>query len=164
MMSNNIQHTGRDRPFPWRCIECKEKEVYPLETDYECTLKHDDNSYTIRIPNLPIPTCRNCGSRVFTPKVDDRIVAALRDHIDLLTPQQIDEGRVQMGLSPMQLAKQLGVTEEMLLRWEQGLLIQSRAMDNLLRVYFESEQVRMLLQRRLTSLPAPEQPLMPVSE
>jgi transcriptional regulator with XRE-family HTH domain len=43
------------------------------------------------------------------------------------------------------LAERLGVAEETISRWETGALIQSRAMDNLLRVYFANADVRAAL-------------------
>ena len=52
-----VQH---DRPFPWRCA-CREKQVFPLETDFTTEVKHNGRLYTVRVPDLAIPTCRNCG-------------------------------------------------------------------------------------------------------
>jgi putative zinc finger/helix-turn-helix YgiT family protein len=148
-MSEQTSLTGRARPFPWRCTQCKEKEVYPLETDYTTTVKHDGRPYMIRIPALPIPTCRRCGTRTFTSEEDDRIVAALRVQLGLLTPREIQDHRSQLALSQHELAEQLGVAPEMISRWEAGALIQSQAMDNLLRLFFESEEVRTRLRRRV---------------
>ena len=145
-MADNIPTTGR--PFPWRCIKCKEREVYPLETDYITTVKHDGRPYEIRIPDLSIPTCRKCGERVITSKVDDEIVAALRIRVGLLMPQEMQQSRNQLELSQQELAEQLGVAKETISRWETGAMIQSRAMDNLMRLYFASEEVRSLLARR----------------
>src|SRR5438105_4358382 len=148
MMSDKIPPAGRDRPFPWRCVECRAKEVYPQATDYTTTVKHDGRAYTIRIPDLAIPTCRKCGDQTFTVGDDDRIVAALRAQLGLLPPQEIQRRRGQLELTQQELAEQLGVAKETISRWETGGLIQSRAMDNLLRLYFESEEVRRLLRQR----------------
>ena len=140
--------TKRARPFPWHCIECNAKEVFPLVTDYTTTVKHDGRPYTIRIPDLVIPTCRKCGERIFTSAQDDRIVAALRAQVGLLTPEELHERRGQLGMTQQELAEQLGVAKETISRWETGALIQSRAMDNLLRLFFGSEEVRRLLRQR----------------
>ena len=78
MMSDKIPPVSSDRPYPWRCVECKAKEVFPKVTDYTTTVKHDGRAYTIRIPDLAIPTCCQCGDQLFTAEDDDRIVAALR--------------------------------------------------------------------------------------
>ncbi len=145
-MSDKNSAVGRDRPFPWRCFECKAKEVFPKATDYTTTRKHDGREYTIRVPDLAIPTCRKCGAQTFSVGDDDRIFAALRVQIGLLTPQEIRQRRGL--LSQQELAEHLGVAKETISRWETGALIQSRAMDNLLRLYFESEEVRTLLAKR----------------
>ena len=149
---SDMAPTKRARPFPWHCIECNTKEVFPKPTDYTTTVKHDGRPYTIHVSNLAIPTCRKCGARLFTADVDDRIVAALRAQVGLLTPEEIKQGRGQ--LTQETLAEQLGIAKETISRWETGGMIQSRAMDNLLRLYFESEEVRRLLRQRF----APDQP------
>ena len=155
MTSEKKPPAGRDRPFPWRCVECRAKEVFPRPTDYTTTRKHDGREYTIHIPDLEIPTCRKCGEQLFTVGTDDRIVAALRAQIGLLTPQEIQEGRGRLKMTQQELADQLGIAKETISRWETGGMIQSRAMDNLLRLYFESKEVRELLGRRFAKPPPP---------
>ena len=125
---------GRDRPFPWVCANCLKDEVYPVTMPYTTEVKHDGRMYKLTIPALTIPKCRACGELVFSIRVDDQIVAALRAEARLLTPQQIREGREALGLQSKELAERLGVAKETLSRWETGMMIQSRAMDNLLRV------------------------------
>jgi putative zinc finger/helix-turn-helix YgiT family protein len=156
-MSDQIPPVGRDRPYPWRCVECKAKEVYPQITDYTTTVKHDGRAYTVRIPDLVLPTCRKCGEQVFAVGDDDRIRAALRAQVGLLTPQEIQKRRAQFELNQQELAEQLGVAKETICRWETGAIMQSRAMDNLLRLYFESEEVRKLLRQRFA--PGPPAPV-----
>jgi putative zinc finger/helix-turn-helix YgiT family protein len=153
MMSNTIPPVGRDRAFPWRCVECKAKEVFPQITDYTTTVKHDGRAYTIHIPDLAIPTCRKCGDQLFTAGDDDRIIAALRVKAGLLTPQVMQKRRGELQMTQQEMAEQLGVAKESISRWENGALIQSRAMDNLLRLFFESEEVRRLLRRKFEPEP-----------
>src|ERR1700683_919056 len=107
---------GQDRPFPWRCLECRENEVYPLPTDYTTTVKHDGRPYTIQIPDLTIPTCRKCGAQVFTSNEDERIRDTLRDHMGLLTSQEIQAHRAELGLSQQELAEPLGIAKETIYR------------------------------------------------
>jgi putative zinc finger/helix-turn-helix YgiT family protein len=143
---------NHDRPFPWRCVECREKDVYPLETDYTTTVKYEGRPYTIRIPDLAIPTCRKCGTKVFGGNEDDRIRDALRANMGVLKPAEIQARRARLNMSQQELAEQLGVAKETISRWETGA-IPSRSMDNLLRLYFESEEVRTLLRRKFTPDP-----------
>jgi hypothetical protein len=144
-MSDNTATNPRSRPFPWHCLECKEKSIYPLATDYTNSVKHDGRSYEIHIPGLVIPTCRKCGERMITSEVDDKIMAALRAHVGLLAPEEIRERRNELELSQQRFAEELGVAKES--------MIQSRAMDNLMRLYFESVECRDLLERRFKRIP-----------
>jgi len=141
-----------DRPFPWRCLTCRAKEVYPKATDYRTIRKHDGREYAIHIPDLEIPTCRQCGEQVIAD--DGRIIAALRAQVGLLTPEEMQCLRAGLGMTQQELAEQLGVAKESICRWETGNVMQSRAMDNLMRLFFESKTVRKLLRRF-----RPEQPL-----
>jgi putative zinc finger/helix-turn-helix YgiT family protein len=156
-MSDNNPSNRRGRPFPWRCVECRAKEVYPQPTDYTTTRKHDGREYTVHVPDLEILTCRKCGEQLFTASIDERIVAALRAQVGLLPPEEIRRGRDQLEMTQQELADQLGIAKETISRWETGGMIQSRAMDNLLRLYFESEEVRRLLRKRFA--PDPPQPV-----
>jgi len=155
MMSERLPPVERDRPFPWVCVECSAEAVFPTITDYTTTVKHDGRVYTIRIPDLAIPTCRNCGDQTFSVGDDDRITAALRAQVGLLTPQEICEHRGELAMSQQELAQQLGVAKETVSRWETGAMIQSRAMDNLLRLFFSSKEVQRLLRERFRADPPP---------
>ena len=70
---------------------------------------------------------------------------ALRERWRLLVPDQIKEGIKAVDLNQQEVAKRLGVAPETISRWVNGVLIQSRAMDNLLRVYFAFPQVQVAL-------------------
>jgi putative zinc finger/helix-turn-helix YgiT family protein len=109
---------------------------------YTCDVAHDGRTYQIEIPEIDIPKCQACGTLVITNSVDDQLIQALRVRVGLLTPEQIRSGREALGLKSKELAEKLGVAAETLSRWENGGLIQSRAMDNYLRVYFAVPKVR----------------------
>jgi putative zinc finger/helix-turn-helix YgiT family protein len=113
---------------------------------YAIDVKHDGQLYHLEIPELKIPRCRACGELIFSNSVDDQISQALRAHLRLMTPEQIRGGREELGLKSKELAEKLGVAAETISRWEGGGLIQSRAMDNFLRVYFAVPDVRGVLQ------------------
>lgn len=155
MMSNNASPAKHARSFPWTCVACRAKEVFPQAIDYTTTVNHDGHLYSIHIPDLLIPTCRKCGDQTFAVGDDDRIHGALRAHLDLLSPEEIQDRRGQLHLTQHDLAEQLGVSTDMIVRWESGA-VQSRALDNLMRVFFASEDVRQILrERRVTRAPAP---------
>ena len=78
-------------------------------------------------------------------EVDDQINAALCAHLGLLTPDQIREGIDRLGLTQKEIAERLGIAEATLSRWVNRCVIQSRAMDNYLRVFFRFPEVRAVL-------------------
>lgn len=148
----------QDRPFPWRCATCLKEAVYPATIPYTAKLKHDGKLHSIDIPELTIPKCRECGALVFSNSVDDQLVSALRSHLELLTPQEIKEGRKALRLKSKELAEHLGIAAATVSRWEKGHLIQSRAMDNLLRLFFALPEVRNLLRGESEQDPHPVTP------
>jgi putative zinc finger/helix-turn-helix YgiT family protein len=141
----NQSRKRRDRPFPWLCANCLKDEVYPVTMPYAVETKHDGRSYHIEIPELRIPKCRSCGELIFSNSVDDQIIQALRSRVHILTPEQIKAGRKALGLKSKDLAERLGVAAATVSRWEKGMMIQSRAMDNFLRIYFAVPEVRSAL-------------------
>lgn len=152
-MSEKIKPAGKDRPFPWRCVECGENSIVPTATDYTSTVKHDGRSYSVHIPSLAIPTCQKCGKQLFTAKIDDQITYKLRADIGLLMPDEMKSKRQRLDLNQEELAEQLGVAKETISRWETGAMIQSRAMDNFLRLFFASAEARDLLGRNFKTQP-----------
>ena len=73
----------------------------------------------------------------------------------LLTPQQMREKREALRLNAGQVAIALRVPESFVVRWEAGGQIQSRAQDMLLRLFFESAEVRRLLENYPASSDGP---------
>jgi putative zinc finger/helix-turn-helix YgiT family protein len=134
-----------ERPFPRRCRHCGRQEVVMTTTRYRAEVRHDGRLHTFTIPALEIAACRACGEKVFTEKVDAQINDALRAHLHLLTPAQIRDGIKRVGLSQKTLAARLGIAEATLSRWLNETQIQSRALDNLLRLFFEIPEVRQAL-------------------
>jgi transcriptional regulator with XRE-family HTH domain len=116
-------------------------------TPYDAEVRHDGRLYAFTLPRLEIPVCKACREKVFTEKVDDQINAALRSHLHLLTPADIRAELERLGLTQKQAADSLGIAEATLSRWLNETQIQSRAMDNLLRVFFKFPEVRAMLQR-----------------
>jgi putative zinc finger/helix-turn-helix YgiT family protein len=131
---------GVGRPFPWRCPNCRKKEVYRSPHPYEAEIKHDGRTYRLSLPNLQAPKCQACGEVLFDDVVDEQVNEALRAELGLLAPQDILYEARRLGLSQRELAKELGIAEETLSRWINGVQIQSRAMNNLMRMYFEKQE------------------------
>ncbi len=131
------------RPFPWRCPKCLKREVQPtIIADYQARVKHDGRVHEVVVRDLKIAQCQACGETIFTFETDEQINAALRDKLELLQPHQIRELRGTR--TQQELARLIGTAEETICRWETGAVIQSRAMDKLLRVSVVSEAAAIL--------------------
>lgn len=141
-----LQRTA-DRPFPWRCGNCGETQVYRTAAPYTSTVNYDGQLCAIEIPCLSVPKCANCGEVVFDNNAGRQIDEALRQQLGLLQAEQIRAGRTQLGLEPDEFASQLGVTEERLAHWETGSQLQPRVVDREIRLYFELPAVRNALNR-----------------
>jgi putative zinc finger/helix-turn-helix YgiT family protein len=145
-MSSRNPKESKPRPFPWPCADCYTLTVVPTVMDYTAKVKHDGVLYELHLPSLEIPRCQTCGETYTTNGVDEQVSDALRSRLHLLTPAQIRKGVEKLGLKQQELAERLGVAPETISRWVNGALIQSRAMDNLLRLFFALPQVREVLQ------------------
>jgi putative zinc finger/helix-turn-helix YgiT family protein len=119
--------------------------VSPAAIPYRAKATYDGRLYEFDVPDLSIPKCEACGELVFSNRVDDLITQAFRAHLRLLSDEQIRIARKRLGLSQKELAERLGMAEATISRWETGALLQSRAMDNLLRVFFACPEVRHVL-------------------
>jgi putative zinc finger/helix-turn-helix YgiT family protein len=136
---------GAERPFPWRCGHCGKDQVFMATMNYSASVKHDGLLHEFQVPNLEIPVCKACGEKVFTEKADDQINAALRSHLRLLTPQEICAALERVAMTQKEASERLGIAEATMSRWLNEAQIQSRAMDNLLRVFFAFPEVRAAL-------------------
>ncbi len=132
----------KHKPFPRQCHKCGQQEVRPVASPYTAEVKHDGRLHKIEIAELEIPTCQSCGERVFSRRVNNEISQALRSQLRLLSPDQILAKLRELGLSQKEMAARLGVAEATFSRWVTGSVIQSRALDNLLRTYFAFPDVR----------------------
>jgi putative zinc finger/helix-turn-helix YgiT family protein len=149
-MSSDYQKASKrpvnaQRSFPWRCRHCGKNQVTMTTTSYYAEVRHDGRLYAFTIPGLHIPACTACGEKVFTEKVDEQISAGLRGHLHLLTPEEIRTALDRLGMTQKDAAERLGIAEATLSRWLNESQIQSRAMDNYLRVFFDIPAVRSAL-------------------
>jgi len=134
-----------DRPFPRRCISCGKKSVNMTEIEYNSQFKHDGRTYEFTLPKLAIPVCDSCGEKIFTDEVDRQIIDGLRRHLALLTPHQIQDALVRLGITHTDLANRLGIAEETISAWLNENQIQSQSHDRLMRLFFALPQVRDML-------------------
>ena len=143
LLPNGVTVVGK--PSPRVCIRCRTKTVGPATVPYRASRMHEGARHTVDVPPLSVPRCETCGELHFDNYADDRINAAFRAQLGLLTPAQVRANREALGLSQDELAARLGVTAEPVRRWEEDLQIPTRVEDNLLRLDFALPQVRSVL-------------------
>jgi putative zinc finger/helix-turn-helix YgiT family protein len=131
-----------DKPFPRRCPECGKVEVNLAAIAYDAQVNHDGRVYSFRIPQLHVNKCGACGDVLFDNLTDAEISQALREHLHLLSPQEIRQRLHDLGLMQKEFGERIGVAPETISRWLNGSHIQSRAMDNLMRLFFDLDCVR----------------------
>ena len=120
-------NTMQTKPFPWKCAGCRERKVNLAVIDYAATLEHDGRSYEIRVSELEVPKCENCGKLVMIDSANKAVTEALRRAAGLLSPVQIRRNREHLGLTQKELAAGLGIADATLSRWETGAQLQQRA-------------------------------------
>ena len=131
---------------PRRCVHCRERAVAPtIVPSYSVETEHDGRKYSFSVPNLDILQCENCGAIVLDDSANERIEGAVREAIGLLSPSEIRRQREALGFNQQQLADCLRISMYTLSRWETGTQIQQRAMDALLRTFFEVPEARRFL-------------------
>jgi len=129
-----------------KCASCREFGVAQVTIPvYTIDLEHDGRRYSVTVHNIAVLKCGSCGNQVIPDESDERISEELRRQAGFLFPEEIRKKREALGLSQESLAEHLRVSVATLSRWETGGQIQQRAMDRLLRLYFEVPQARQYL-------------------
>jgi putative zinc finger/helix-turn-helix YgiT family protein len=130
-----------------RCRRCGADALKMSTIPYTVEVRYEGRVYEVHVPRLRLPVCGACGAKSFTSDVDEQVNDALRQEVKLLTPEQIRAAIHDLGLSQKEFAAVLGVAEATVSRWCTGTVIQSKAMDNLMRAYFASPSTRDTLAR-----------------
>lgn len=106
----------------------------------------------LRIDDVELSRCDTCGEETVLPeqarKNERRFVDAKRLHDDLLTSDEIVGWRRSLKITQADAARILGGGTNALSKYERGEVMQSRAMDNLLRVSERFPEVRRFLFER----------------
>ncbi len=128
--------------YPRRCSECGKVTVQAAQIAHNARIKHDGKLHELHIANLPVDRCLTCGEVFFTNASSDMKSHALRAHLGLLQSEEIRQLLNDRRLTQREFARHLRVAEESVSRWLNGLSIQSRALDTLMRLYFGMPEVR----------------------
>jgi DNA-binding transcriptional regulator YiaG len=108
-------------------------------------MEHDGRKYQVSVADFPVLQCQKCGAIILDDSANLRLDDALRDAAGILKPAEIRQNREALSLTRQQLADLLRISMFTLTRWETGAQIQQRAMDTLLRLFFQSGEARRIL-------------------
>ncbi len=96
------------------------------------------NQTPIELDEVEMTECDRCGETTLTPEesreVSKRVKAAVRQRLGLLAPDEIVSIRRRHGLSQDELERLLGLGRKVVTRWERGVVLQSHAVDVVLRL------------------------------
>jgi putative zinc finger/helix-turn-helix YgiT family protein len=138
-----------------KCVVCRERAVAPaVLPSYTKQLEHDGRKYTVSLVDYQVLQCQRCGAIVLDDAANERLSDGLRAAVGLLNPCEIRQQREALHLTQKALAGFLRISESTLSRWETGGQIQQRAMDALLRVFFQSGEARRILEAPGTGPPS----------
>jgi HTH-type transcriptional regulator / antitoxin MqsA len=79
--------------------------------------------------------CGACGEIILSSTLQKRIGRWQYTRKGLLTPEEIKDIREKYGLTQAQMAQNLQVGEKNFSRWENGITMQTRVMDSLIRQF-----------------------------
>ncbi len=128
------------KPYPHKCPNCRAQALLPAIEDTTVERLHDGQFYTVTVHNLEVSRCTACSEGTISYDSSGRIDDALRVAAGILMPAEIVAARLRLGVTPDEIAGQLGVHEAVYARWEDGGQLQSRAFDKLLRLYFANPE------------------------
>lgn len=108
------------------------------------------NGEAISVRGIRHLRCPKCGEGILTRdearEFRERAFDKYRAKHKLLGPQDIREIREQLGMSQKELAKRLQLGEVTISRWESNSVIQTSALDLLLRLMRDVPEVRRYIQ------------------
>lgn len=144
-----------ERRFAPRCSQCGKKTMAIATVPYTVQVDHDGTKYDVRIPDLSVPRCAECGAVSVDDEAGTRIDKEFRRAANLLTPEEIRQGRIRTGFEQQQeFAKCFGVGVSTLSRWETGAQVQQRFHDKMLRAFFAVPGMREYLAERHAHSPS----------
>ena len=125
-----------------RCYQCGEVFTKRLAQPHHRKLRYEGTSHDVLVSDMPEWHCEACDLSVTDEEGDEPLQAALRNHVGLLTPQQIKAGIKALGMTQEKFAEKIRCAPESISRWLNGAVLQSRVYDCLMRIYFQFPQVR----------------------
>jgi putative zinc finger/helix-turn-helix YgiT family protein len=113
---------------------CGEGSLASIKQDYIADIGEGQK---LRIPNVEMEVCDNCGEEILSLAAAREIDAAIAEHTDRLSTEELTAIREEFGADKTEMSEVLGLGGKTYLRWEQGKQYPSRSMGYYLRVLRE---------------------------
>lgn len=124
------------------CSVCGERAV-ELTRD-PITIEFREGKWSLD-PDFEYERCGACGEEMYPgpgiAELTQRAIALARKESGLLTPGEVREVRLALGLTQGDFERALGVSRGMVGRWERGEVFQSSTADRLMRLLGESPEL-----------------------
>ncbi len=126
-----ISTSPNDMPETDPCFDCdgNTRRIWDEHT-FTYGLGVDAAELTVA---LPVHVCPSCGLEFLDDEAESLKHEAVCAHLGVLSPNEIRGIRRMHGMSRPAFSKMIGIDEAALVRWEEGMLIQSAANDRRLR-------------------------------
>ncbi len=131
------------------CLNCESSDATEVVRDRTINV----GAYSVTIPSVPHMECGSCGESYQTGRqakaLDSAVIDARRRHEHLLSGSDIRRIRLAANLSQADLEDALGIGPKTLVRWENNTSIQSKAIDDVLRlIELDPDNLRLLVRIR----------------
>jgi putative zinc finger/helix-turn-helix YgiT family protein len=141
-------------PPETKIMECLHDECDPQVIRDEFEAGPVGERVKVVAENVPVEVCRRCKEVVYGSEAARVRYRAIIAALGYLGPEEIRAVRERLGLSQEAFARLTGIELDTVTRWERGRLIQSRAMDNYLRLLGTVPDVAAVLGRKTAAIAA----------
>jgi HTH-type transcriptional regulator/antitoxin MqsA len=131
------------------CVGCGSSDVHEVISDRTINV----GAYSVTIPSARHMACGACGGAYQTgaqvKALDAAVIDARRRREELLSGSEIRRIRLAVSLSQADMEEALGIGPKTLVRWENSTSIQSKTVDDVLRlIEFDHDNLRLLVRIR----------------
>ena len=116
------------------CAVCSQQTARLVSKPFQALY----NKIPVSLDSVERYECSNCGEETLTPDqhraLSQAVKAGARQHLGLLSPEDILEIRNNLNVSQTELEDLMGLTRKTVSRWETDRVLQSRTADILLRL------------------------------
>lgn len=123
------------------CIFCDSTSIETAFEKQQFAFRHGSQDVLLTV-EVPVTHCNDCGESIIGSEAEAIQHEAVCDFLGRLSPREIKEMRKQKKVSQQSLADATGIGVASIKRWETGALIQSEAMDKLLREFADGSATR----------------------